>query len=564
MIYKRDERVNYKNIAHQFVKKYQGFYEGKYIDEEVTQAYWHGLDLNRKRLEKLGVDLEIKMVEQGVDGPNDTMISRNTEQIQEQQHKTTIVRTPVSIRRRYYKHGKKLAEKIDYTAESICAILEKNGIKKREVVCPSCGAIGSWESLYDGCDYCGKQFQVDAEERKVSAFHVFHDSAAGAVAEGKRNTKLLLIWVILMIACMIVRSNFLLKDTMVIKILLSKIAFVVGMFAGVNGLFLLMAMIWNYKNKRVRMEQTPELEQLRKYCKDFHFGKFVEDLEYKLKTIYFAEKQEDISLFAKDDVMKKHVLYDNVLDSELRSCRIIGYEQDDRYHFIEVETIQVLTLLQGKRIVEKEERLQLKFRKSRAAHASESLVSYSCGGCGSSVNLLNGGVCDYCGQQLNLEEYDWLLVGYKSMGIKRNDAVRFYTRLLAGLFCAVILLANRSELHIATVAAKCCFEDMTTSVYVYKDEMIPSLENYGYAIACDEIKEEENKIEYRYSFVDGRSHVMSDYPLHLVEDCEFVMMQQSENMVVLQRSKEFAKGSIYVVISDLGANGYGVAIMEAE
>lgn len=314
---------------------------------------------------------------------------------------------------------------------------------------------------------------------------------------------------------------------MVIKILLSKIAFVVGIFAGVNGLFLLMAMIWNYKNKRVRMEQTPELEQLRKHCKDFHFGKFVEDLEYKLKTIYFAEKQEDISLFAKDDVMKKHVLYDNVLDSELRSCRIIGYEQDDRYHFIEVETIQTLTLLQGKRIVEKEARLHLKFRKSRAAHASESLVSYSCGGCGSSVNLLNGGVCDYCGQQLNLEEYDWLLVGYKSMGIKRNDAVRFYTRLLAGLFCAVILLANRSELHIVTVAAKCCFEDMTTSVYVYKDEMIPSLENYGYAIACDVIEEEENKIEYRYSFVDGRSHVMSDYPLHLVEDCEFVMMAVS-------------------------------------
>ena len=38
----------------------------------------------------------------------------------------------------------------------------------------------------------------------------------------------------------------------------------------------------------------------------------------------------------------------------------------------------------------------------------------SCGNCGSSINILNGGVCEYCGTRLNYADYDWIIDRYYS------------------------------------------------------------------------------------------------------------------------------------------------------
>lgn len=40
---------------------------------------------------------------------------------------------------------------------------------------------------------------------------------------------------------------------------------------------------------------------------------------------------------------------------------------------------------------------------------------YRCHSCGASLSLLNGGRCEYCGNGLDLKEYDWVIESYEFM-----------------------------------------------------------------------------------------------------------------------------------------------------
>ena len=558
---------NYEKTASGFCRKYREFYQGKGIDEEVTQSLWHSLSLSKNRFAKLGIEQDIKIVENGFSGPGDSDVRRAVEVAQGNGRKTTMVETPVSIRRRYYKNGKKLAEKIDYTSQAVCLILEKDGgwteNEKREIVCPTCGAIGSRESLFDGCDYCGRQFRVENEERKVSAFAVFHDAVAGTAKELKNNGILLMISIVLLAICVgLGTQSFFLQDKLLSGVVLSKIATILGCIVLANAVVLFAARRWAKKHQVDRLEKTKALQDLETECTDFHFSKFTEDLEYKLKSIHFAQKKEDILMFANETVANGLALYENVLDCQIKNCKVAEYRQDEKYHHIQVSVSAVLTILQGNKICEKEEALELTMYRSKEAVVSKSLVSYSCNSCGSSVNLLNGGVCDYCGQRLKLENYDWVIDTYVSSRIKPKDTFKKCTKFLAIGLSILMLLLNITNLRVAFAAASRSFSDMNASVYMLGNEMIPSLENYGYAFLQESHKKKDDGVEYHYKYVDGSSHIFVDYPQHLVNENGFEMLENSDGFVALQRNKEFSKGRICVVICKNADSEYVISIVE--
>lgn len=559
------ENVKYEKIATDFEEKYREFYKGNSIDEEITQSFWHSLMLYRKRSEKLKVNQDVKIIENGTLGPAEPGVTRNVEEVRANGRKSTVIETPVSIRRRYYKNGKKLAEKIDYTSEATCLILEKDregaDTEQREIVCPTCGGIGTRESLFDGCDYCGRKFQVDNEERKVSAFAVFHDAIAGTNQELKKNKMLLIIAFLLFALCVGVSSQgFILRDTPLTGVALSKIATLLGCIVLSNGAILLIARHLAKKNKMERMEKTPALSELQSKCPDFHFAKLTEDLEYKLKSIHFAESQKDIEMFANELVAKGLLRYENVLDCQMKNCKITGYNEDEGYHHITVNVTVVLTILQNNRIAEKEENVDLSLYKSKKAVLSKSLVSYSCDSCGNSVNLLNGGICECCGQRLKLENYDWVIDTYTSNGMKKKDGFKFYLKLASLCVTVFMILLNITNIRVAAVAAQRSLGDMYASAYMFGNEMIPSLENYGYALLQSSSKKIDNGVEYSYSFVDGSKHVMVDYPQKLVDENGFEVVQSDDGYVKLERNKEFSKGKVYVEIKKNVGSGYTVSI----
>lgn len=559
------ENVKYEKIATDFEEKYHEFYKGNSIDEEITQSFWHSLMLYRKRSEKLKVNQDVKIIENGTLGPGEPGVTRNVEEVRANGRKSTVIETPVSIRRRYYKNGKKIAEKIDYTSEATCLILEKDredtDMEQREVVCPTCGGIGTRESLFDGCDYCGRKFQVDNEERKVSAFAVFHDAIAGTNQELKKNKMLLIIAFLLFALCVGVSSQgFILRDTPLTGVALSKIATLLGCIVLSNGAILLIARHLAKKNKMERMEKTPALSELQSKCPDFHFAKLAEDLEYKLKSIHFAESQKDIEMFANESVAKGLLRYENVLDCQMKNCKITGYNEDEGYHHITVNVTVVLTILQNNRIAEKEENVDLSLYKSKKAVLSKSLVSYSCDSCGNSVNLLNGGICECCGQRLKLENYDWVIDTYTSNGMKKKDGFKFYLKLASLCVTVFMILLNITNIRVAAVAAQRSLGDMYASAYMFGNEMIPSLENYGYALLQSSSKKIDNGVEYSYSFVDGSKHVMVDYPQKLVDENGFEVVQSDDGYVKLERNKEFSKGKVYVEIKKNVGSGYTVSI----
>lgn len=276
-------------------------------------------------------------------------------------------------------------------------------------ICPSCGWEGALECFVDGCDYCQTKFHIEDLKQKVSSvynpgdwtqrrdgFTIHKNFVPMYVALG--------IIVLALLAISINMGGAMLRLTPLLLIVIMTLF--VTLFMG--------------KKSKESVEGGPArtnktLEKIRSVDEHFSMETFIGNLFNKLLSICYANSVREIGPFAICDMTALMARYRGVIDSKLLECVLMDYRTDGSFQHLQVKVGMLLTKYENGSVRQEKSYLHLNLIKSiRALSQSINDVNvYRCDSCGASLSLLNGGKCEYCGQGLDLKEYDWVIEGYQ-------------------------------------------------------------------------------------------------------------------------------------------------------
>lgn len=276
-------------------------------------------------------------------------------------------------------------------------------------ICPSCGWEGPLECFVDGCDYCQTKFHIEDLKQKVSS--VYNPGDWTQHRDGstihKNFVPVYVALVIMVIALLAIGSNI--GGTMMI-------------FAPILGI-IVMALVMSFfvgKKGRESMKSGPArtnqtLEKIRSVDNHFSMETFIGNLSNKLLSICYANSPKEIEAFAVCDTTPLIKTYRGVIDCKMLECVLMDYHTDGNFQHLQVKVGMLLTKYENGNVYQGKSYLTLGLLKSiRALTQSINDVNvYRCDSCGASLSLLNGGKCEYCGQGLDLKEYDWVIEGYQ-------------------------------------------------------------------------------------------------------------------------------------------------------
>lgn len=407
-----------------FKKTYSDFMMGNIDDEELakdtTQPFWQSMYLSKKRLNNKGLDVDVRFSEEKGNRINTISVVNDGKNI------IGTYKDNIIEEKSFKKDGRTI---YDHKGKKMWI---GNVIKARDennmVACPNCGNMGDISSYINGCDYCNSRFQVEDFEEKVSSFVVSDDEKRKVQNISTRCSLGAIIAGIVMIIAMIVSfivviinqvnykpGNYNANATIIFASLITGFPIFIKVFIGLIIVFVLIAVVVNRIRKNEVIEKNEVYYRL-KNINGFVPEKFVQNLEYKLRNIHFAEKVEEVSAFASVPVDKIIEKYQDIIECSLYKVKFEDYKSVQGKDIIKLSCIMQISKMINNKIYEEGEKLVIYLsKKSDITEKDFGAIRFiSCGNCGSSINILNGGVCEYCGTRLNYADYDWIIDRYYS------------------------------------------------------------------------------------------------------------------------------------------------------
>lgn len=102
------------------------------------------------------------------------------------------------------------------------------------------------------------------------------------------------------------------------------------------------------------------------------------------------------------------------MDVDIQKLKMESYRLEEKLQRAEVSAELRLLELQGRKIKARRETLKLRMIKD-ASCKTQAVCGASvmrCQGCGASLSLMDGKTCSYCGRNLDLKAYDWVIDSY--------------------------------------------------------------------------------------------------------------------------------------------------------
>ncbi|RRD96407.1 hypothetical protein EII17_00120 [Clostridiales bacterium COT073_COT-073] len=410
----------------------------------VTQLYFQILNLQKKRLLKKGITLTLKTKQKMHGGYHSNIPIIRERSYDDGKYRIGLVREQISGEKTFWRNGKKLwHKKTEQLADYTLLTAFQQGQDK--VVCPSCGNTTTRENLLDGCDFCRTKFTVEDLGERIQNFSFGTDyQVQYAKYRQIRNT--VLKWGTMLGG---------IPGAIYITVIGIKAYFetwqtgeAVGPFVAMLGLLIaaaffailsavvVSAVLWfgllpamqllagiSYINKKKLQESKDQEENnqaveqaVKKYDPRFSLQGFWGNIHNKLAAIHFAENEKEINAFADCDLSAYLPWYQNVIDLEIDSLRLDQYFVQNQLQYAEVTAVLKLLNSDGKKIKDRKEKIKLYLAKS-ALCKTQSITGpevIRCQGCGSSILLLEGKHCHYCGSQIPLFEHDWVITGYQN------------------------------------------------------------------------------------------------------------------------------------------------------
>lgn len=422
-----------------FRGSYSAFLSSAYVEQNsslqytATQLMWHGVALQKKRLMKNDLTIEMASVRRAY---SDRKHCVRENGYFDGRYMVDDVYEEISALRTIKRGGKPI-KRIKDNEVAHFTLLSAKQVGKDEVVCPSCGSATSRENLLDGCDYCGTKFTVEDMENRVDSFGLRHDIHTNA-SKKAAISEIMFPWTTLAVTLPLIYFGlvgafvYMPGESIFAKLVAGLVA------AALLGLFgwclktmvlyvmipplLIIFMVSKSMNRKLICNRKKEEEQERKMADRvrqsdpfFSIQSFFGGVQNKLSAIHYAEFATEINAFSEYDMSSYVKRYKNVIDIDFLNITMESYDANDQLQTATVSAELRLLELHGNKIKERNERLEMIMVKD-AGCKTQAVCGASvlkCSRCGASLSLMGGKTCDYCGRNLDYKLYDWVITKYK-------------------------------------------------------------------------------------------------------------------------------------------------------
>ena len=413
--------------------------ENPKVQNDVTQMFRNILELQRRRLRRLNVSCSFKSVRKSHSINLPPVVS---DKYSDGKYMIDEIKEDIAATTEYSKDGKIIYTRTDNDIAHYTVASAKH-ITENEIVCPNCGATQTKEQLLDGCDYCGTKFMVEDLSEKISDFALRSDYEL-QYSRYKNVRKYFtpfvgfgveaVVW-ISYIVYMIFNFSKLQNEsgagffTMLTSgLFISGIAalpftfIAIGLFNAFVFPLIQLAASFSYVSKKV-LDKQKNVEknnrQMQVFVKKtdpyFSIASFYSNVQNKLATVHFAETDGQINAFAVCDLSGLKDGYKNVIDMQTEYISLKSYSVSNGLQNALLEAFVKLICLNGEKCTVRNEHISMLLTKS--ADCKTQVVCgpsvLKCKGCGTSLSLLEGKKCAYCGKDMDLEKHDWVIREYE-------------------------------------------------------------------------------------------------------------------------------------------------------
>lgn len=523
--------------AYDFMRFQREYYTDKTDDkalmEQTTQPFWQSVRLSKRRLASKGLSMDVEISH---DSKSRTIKDERLQMRKDGHHLVGNKALNVIVNRSFYKDGRKLSV---VKNREICNLsLLKTEVDKDMAACPNCGYVSTITSFIDGCDFCNSKFTVQDFETKVSAFSLEENTSAKIKDTVSANAKFLgkLIggFVILAVIVLILSGMRLSKGVTEIDI----VGPIVGLYMSMTmipvifkALIVLLVVFLAGASYLMKLYKNPVLQEsvIRQAIPDISIRDFYQNLEYKLRNIHLTDNADEVSVFARCELNNIVRDYENVVECDMTRLKFLQCKKDSDGYRVNAETELRLTEYRENHIFTNYEKVNLTLfgRPEVIERPVAAIREYKCPSCGSSVNVLEGGKCSYCGKTFDYSEFGWVIEGYESKR-KRLSLYRFIKYTMSIVFAVVFSMnmlfpmgignENIFQIHNTYSRQAVQLEEMYTTVKHPNElyENVTLLSDKDYFI--------ERRFEYRA--VDAED-IMKEYRSYL-EEMGFVFYKETE------------------------------------
>lgn len=416
-----------------------GIPENSAVQSDTTQLYKAVLDRHKKRLDRLGMQMELRSVRKKY---TDASVSKET--CFDGKYEVTDFDEEIEAKRRYTRRGEALFLRTSNQAAHY-TLIDAKQVGEDGVVCPNCGHVTTRENLIDGCDYCGTRFTVEDLGKKVSSF-AFRDKYEIAYAKYKSlriDYSFNAILVAFVVICLFFLFCFavLLFDEPADGSDVMNPFFWVFSSLGVAGSFAFLFTIpftafyvavvlplmnigasfrYNSKKKLAALraeEQAAEAfaEKVRAFDPLFSAADLYSNVQNKLSSVLFAQNEAEINTFAETDLRAYLPKFAEVFDYDIDRMRFTGFDADGGLQRITLSADLRLFTFEAGKVKTVKRTAMMRLIKS-AACRTRAVCAPSvmrCKSCGGSLSLSEGLVCPYCGVRANVKDFDWVIEEFK-------------------------------------------------------------------------------------------------------------------------------------------------------
>lgn len=434
------------------------------VQTNVTQTLWDRLYLHKRRLKQLNIDIDYHIersaggfIDFFAKGSRDGELPReknkeNNNKLPFEQRKKPIVQSIIakcfhekqlviyeifeSIKSKvtYRLNGKKI-KVFKNNHYAYYEIFNTEAATNQYIHCPNCGAQSGIEGLYDGCDFCGTQFEVDCLGLKVANFSIKKD-IRGRFATVERivhriiySIYLLLLWllVVLLFEGTLISadsnlSSLIQEKGLIDGIIIFALAFVslmitlyfipkVGYWVTVLVLrlfsWVLYFFIHHYKKKmNERAYNSHFLQQIKAVDPHFTYNAFYASALEKVMILYFADNPFEIEGIATVPFEHQH---HNVIDLLFDEIYITDFYHDNRQMHLTVKIIYQCLTLHNQKITVKKLSHTFGLVKNIADKHDTPVRVLQCHQCGGNLPIISGRLCQFCRSEVNFMDYDWMI-----------------------------------------------------------------------------------------------------------------------------------------------------------
>ena len=414
------------------------------IQDYATQMLWHCIYLQKKRMEKLGIQIGLESSRLSYSKKSDPV--RSTLYFDGRYNVNDVYEEIYSVKT--FRHENRNIKKVYNKEVAHYTFLSAKNVGKDEVVCPNCGSLSSRSNLIDGCDFCGTKFTIEDLDNRVASFGFRRDFE---VMEGKREAikKVIFPWFFFAGGMPFAYIGFLIPFIsvknmeislpfaiiffylQVIMGLLAAVVFsVLGfVFVAISMWFIVpVVMLFNqffkflnsklvYRSKGKLYSENRMAQKVRKKDPLFSIQSFFGGVQNKLYAIHFADKRNQVNAFSDLDLSEYLKKYEKVVDIETLSLSMDLYRVKKGIQIATVRAELLLREFKDNKIKNRKEFLKLQLEKSE--HCKTQAVCapsiLKCTKCGGNLSLLEGKICKFCGNELDMKEHDWVITEYSSM-----------------------------------------------------------------------------------------------------------------------------------------------------